>query len=177
MKKELRKKIRLRVSLLSELDKAEASLRLCDEIGGTKEWSEASDVLLYMALPDEISLQPLLDQAYESGKRIWLPVVRGEELELRLFDPTRLTIKSKYKILEPTDDALVLDDHSKLSLALIPGRAFTNEGHRMGRGKGFYDRLLPQISCPKWGVGFTCQRVEEIPMDSWDVVLDCVYFA
>jgi len=45
----------------------------------------------------------------------------------------------------------------------------------MGRGKGYYDRMLAELNCPKWGVAFHCQMVKELPTDPWDVRLDRIF--
>ena len=144
-KQELRKQIKQEIQKLSAADRDTASLFVCLQILGTAEWQQANTVLLYNALPDEINLQLLIDDARGSGKEIILPdqsasapVIPGEVL-------------------------------SEVDLAIIPGRAFTRNGKRLGRGGGWYDRLLPQLKCPKWGVCFGTQIKKDIPTDEWDV--------
>ena len=64
-------------------------------------------------------------------------------------------------------------DYDKIDLALVPGMAFDAAGHRLGRGKGYYDRFLgehPHIY--KIGVCFPFQRVAEVPSEAHDVVMD-----
>jgi 5-formyltetrahydrofolate cyclo-ligase len=61
-----------------------------------------------------------------------------------------------------------------LDLALVPGVGFDLMGRRLGRGKGFYDRLLAGISGIKCGVAFDEQIVDEIPTESHDVHLNCI---
>ena len=108
-------------------------------------------MLLYEALPDEVDLGLLLQDAQDSGKRVLMP--------------------------QPSADAPSLETSQleQVDLAIIPGRAFTQEGARMGRGKGYYDRLIPSLHCPKWGVAFGCQLVKKIPTDEWDQPLDKVF--
>lgn len=57
-------------------------------------------------------------------------------------------------------------------LALVPGRAFDRRGYRLGRGGGTFDRLLVGLSCPKIGVAFSCQLVDELPVEAHDVRMD-----
>ena len=73
---------------------------------------------------------------------------------------------------EPTADAEPLSGLEDTDLAIIPGRAFTESGARMGRGKGYYDRMLKDLTCPKIGVAFRCQLVDDLPTDSWDIPMD-----
>ena len=105
-------------------------------------------------------------------KRIILPVVVGDELELRLYTgPQDLTISS-YGIAEPTGE--LFTEYHSIDLAIIPGMAFDRFGHRLGRGKGYYDKLLPHISCLKVGICFSFQIVEEVPTDALDISMDVI---
>lgn len=144
-KQELRKQIKQEIQKLSAADRDTASLFVCLQILGTAEWQQANTVLLYNALPDEINLQLLIDDARGSGKEIILPD------------------QSANAPVIPTE---VL---AEVNLAIIPGRAFTRNGKRLGRGGGWYDRLLSQLKCPKWGVAFACQIKKDIPTDEWDI--------
>lgn len=74
---------------------------------------------------------------------------------------------------------MVLGDHQLTEkvvpdLLLVPGLAFTKQGHRLGRGKGYYDRYLEKYSGQKWGICFENQIVENIPMDEFDVPMNLV---
>lgn len=133
---------------------------------------EARTVLAYMAISGEVQLHPAFARWQDMGKRIAIPLVRGDELIPMAYDSAKL--KAGYKgILEPADDAepVALDE---IDLVLVPGVAFTPEGFRLGRGKGFYDRLLPKLKCPKFGVCFSFRIVPQLPVDPWDVQLDKV---
>ena len=149
-KKEIRELIKTKISKMKPAERDTASLYVCLQVIGTPEWQEAETVLLYEALPDEVDLTLLIQDAEGSGKHVIRP--------------------------KPTADAPAIAPEllQKVDLAIIPGRAFTPEGDRMGRGKGYYDRLLPSLHCPKWGAAFACQMLKEIPTDEWDVKLDKV---
>ena len=62
----------------------------------------------------------------------------------------------------------------EIDLAVIPGVAFDRYGHRLGRGKGYYDRLLPQIPAPKVGICFPFQLIEEVPAEAFDFRMDTI---
>ena len=89
----------------------------------------------------------------------------------------KLAVSEGFHIVEPTDDApeLLPSDFNKIDLAIIPGRAFTMDGDRMGRGKGYYDRFLAQTTCTTFGVGFSCQLVDSLPVDEWDRKMSKVF--
>ena len=61
-----------------------------------------------------------------------------------------------------------------IDLAVIPGMAFDRDGHRLGRGKGFYDKLLPGIKCRKIGLCFSFQLADSVPIEPHDIVMDMV---
>lgn len=176
-KEELRKQIKQEIKKLSDADRDTQSLYVCLQVIGTAEWQQAETVLLYAAMHDEINLQLLIDDARGSGKTVILPVVNGDTLLLRKYDPQHFEVQGKFKIEEPTEECEELSDLSKIDLAIIPGRAFSRKGHRMGRGKGYYDKLLPEMKCPKWGVCFTCQLQKMVPCDEWDVRMNKVVTA
>ena len=66
-------------------------------------------------------------------------------------------------------------EFDKIDIAIIPGMAFDRNHNRLGRGKGFYDRLLPKIKAPKIGICFSFQVVDEVPVDELDIPLDEVW--
>lgn len=120
-------------------------------------------VLLFHSLPDEVCTHTLIER-YSSSKQIILPTVVGSSLELHRFDGTFST--GAFGISEANGP--LLTDLSTIDLAVIPGVAFDLSGNRLGRGKGYYDRLLPHLTCPLLGVCFPFQLVESIPVEPHD---------
>ena len=103
-------------------------------------------------------------------------IVSGEEmiLEVRELAPWQLAL-GRWGIWEPTDEAPLLSDYSRLDLVVVPGVAFSSDGKRLGRGKSFYDRFLPLVPRAAFvGVCYPCQVVEQIPADPWDIGMDIV---
>jgi len=173
-KKELRKYIKSQVSSISSEDREVLSKSVTESILITPEWKKAEEVFLFSSIPDEIDTKYLIESALSENKRVILPVIRGEEIDLYYYDSNKIVVGT-FGILEPSTDsekATVGD----IDLAIIPGRAFTKEGKRLGRGKGYYDRLLPSLSCLKWGICYPCQIVDDIAVDPWDIPMDKVFF-
>lgn len=132
-------------------------------------------VLLYHSLPDEVNTHSLIRELRQKGKKVILPTVVGDELELHEYvDDSSLALSSSYNIQE--SNGPLLSDYESIDLAIIPGMAFTVAGDRLGRGKGYYDRLLPHLSCPLWGLAFDFQIVEEIPVEPHDIRMDRVIY-
>ena len=89
--------------------------------------------------------------------------------------PPEQLAPGRWGIWEPTDEAPLLSDYSRLDLVVVPGVAFSSDGRRLGRGKSFYDRFLPLVPRAAFvGVCYPCQVVEQIPADPWDIGMDIV---
>ena len=92
----------------------------------------------------------------------------------QILPPGQLAL-GRWGIWEPTDEAPLLSDYSRLDLVVVPGVAFSSDGKRLGRGKSFYDRFLPLVPRAAFvGVCYPCQVVEQIPADPWDIGMDIV---
>ena len=174
-KKELRAEIRRRKARYSReaLDAFSAAIaeRLLQHprLTGTE-----GAVLLYHALPDEVDLNRLLTP---QGTELLLPKVTGpDSMELRRYLSPEHLQTGAYGIQEPTGPLFA--DYDRITTAIMPGMAFDREGHRLGRGKGYYDRLLPQLKrAYKIGVCFPFQYfTSPIPTTETDVAMDEVIF-
>lgn len=164
-KAELRRHIRLLKSETASSREAESEA-VTAIVKNLPAWRNARTILLYSSIEGELDTTSLLST---EGKDFILPVVEGNTLTLRRYNPIHL--KKGYKgIMEPTEDAPTVSA-KVIELALIPGVAFDRNCHRMGRGKGFYDRLLPDLSCPVIGLALSCQLVDEVPVEEHDVQL------
>ena len=127
-------------------------------------------VMLYHSLPDEVDTHCFIEQ-WARKKQIVLPVVVGNELELRLYTgPQDLSIGA-YGIEEPTGTLFL---HPELiTCIVVPGVAFDRKGNRLGRGKGYYDRLLPHLThAYRIGLCFPFQYIDVVPAEPFDIRMD-----
>lgn len=132
----------------------------------------ASTVLLYHSLKDEVDTHEFI-RKWSRKKRILLPVVVGDDLELRIYTGPKDMAIGAYGIDEPTGE--LFTDYAAIDFIAVPGVAFDRSGNRLGRGKGYYDRLLPRIpSAYKAGICFPFQLVEEVPAEAFDIRMDKV---
>lgn len=134
-------------------------------------FQEASVVLIYYSMKDEVDTKMLIGK-YSREKTFLLPVVVGQELIVREFCSEQNMTLSSYGIWEPAGNSFV--DFDKIDLVVVPGVAFDRNLNRMGRGKGFYDRLLPALKCPKVGLCFDFQLFDRIPADERDAKMNMV---
>ncbi len=147
-KSEVRQEIRRRKAASSAEERALLSREVTAKLVATPQWQHAHTVLLYHSLPDEVATHDLITEALSAGKRVLLPVVVGDDLELRFLPTPDSLREGAFHILEPTGAPFT--DYAAIDLAVIPGVAFTPDGRRLGRGRGYYDRLLARFSTPSF---------------------------
>lgn len=173
--KECKKNLRKEIAALKKMHdvqwKKAASDIIAARLADMELFQKSDTILLYHALPDEVQTLGLLDRFYKE-KRILIPLVKGDDLILKLYDPAKIVPGYK-NIPEPSEDAVTVSPE-EVELAVVPGVAFDPSCNRLGRGKGFYDRLIPHMNCPLVGVGYQFQVVESIPCESFDRKLDMV---
>lgn len=170
-KEDIRRIIRARKALLSEIERIDAADRAFSRLEQSAAFIMAERILMYHSLPDELSTRRFLDK-WTGMKEFFLPRVNGLNLEILPYDRSRLSLGS-FQIEEPTGDETVsLDD---IDLVVVPAVAYDPAGNRVGRGKGYYDRLLgPGCRATTVGVCYDFQLVDEIETDPYDVPVDIV---
>ena len=177
-KQEIRQNIREQFRNMTAEELQTASDPVCrkifDRINRTS--GSVSTVLAYCSLRDELCTESLISELFSSGYAVLLPVVSGNDIILKKYYGADSLKPGAFGILEPVGETFGQDRYSEIDLALIPGRAFTMDGKRLGRGKGYYDRLLPALSCPRIGVCFPFQIVDDIPCEPHDMLMDEIIF-
>ncbi len=185
-KLEIRKQIG-RILKEHKEDLAAESKRICNSIIAAEPYKNASTILAYMALPDEVDLSIVIKQALKDGKTVFLPHVypNTSKMEFFQFTDTTPTVEGAFGIKEPqftydTPSFLSTNANKTNCLVLVPGRAFTKQGDRLGRGKGFYDIYLePHKNSPtikKAGICFPLQVLPELPTAPYDIKMDLLFF-
>lgn len=144
----------------------------CELLRSQPLWRDSRTLLLYAPTPDEVDIWPLFETALAAGKQILLPRYSTErgEYEVREIATKDEICVGRFGIREPSPKCRPLASNL-LDLIMVPGIAFDLQGHRLGRGKGFYDRLLATLQGAKCGVAFDRQIVPELPIAPHDVVL------
>jgi 5-formyltetrahydrofolate cyclo-ligase len=151
-------------------EREEASSAIHDRIMRLKEWQDAETVLLYAPLPDEPDVERLFDQS----KRICFPRFKVDrDYQSAIVETVQDLVVGKFGIKEPPPKANEVGG-SSIDITLVPGLAFDEDCNRLGRGRGFYDRWLPQLSGVKIGIGFDHQLIGAVPNEPHDHQLDMV---
>lgn len=143
------------------------------QVEALEAFRRASTVLLYWSMEDEVQTHDFVNRWYKE-KRVLLPCVDGDDLRLRQYTgPECLKAGEQFGIGEPTGPEYTNLD--SVELIIVPGVAFDRTGNRMGRGRGFYDRLLKSTpNAYKVGVAFDFQVVDSVPVEEFDVKMDKV---
>ena len=152
-KSDIRKQIKSLVRGLSAEQRRCEAERLLRLIAEEPNFQSAQRVLIYNPLPDEIDVLPIL-QKYKAQKQFFMPVV-ADDNTLKILPYTDEQKIGAYGIGEPVGTEFI--DISTIDLVIVPGVGFTADGYRLGRGKGYYDRLLSGAKTYKIGVCYTCQ--------------------
>lgn len=174
-KKELRKQIRAAKQAVPFCEKLQRSVGIMQQVELLPRFIEAETVLLYWSMSDEVQTHDFVNRWYDK-KRLLLPCVDGDDLRLRQYTgPECLQAGEQFGIGEPTGPEFT--DLDKVQLIIVPGVAFDRQGNRMGRGRGFYDRLLKSTpNAYKVGVAFDFQMIDIVPTEPFDVPMDEVIF-
>lgn len=142
-------------------------LQMCDG------WAQAGRVVaMFGGMATEPDLLPLLPWLAERGVPVAFFAIEEGVMVPCLVPDHQALVRGKLGVLEPVRAGRVLVDLAALRTVLMPGLAFSSaNGARLGRGKGFYDRVLAQAhpDCQRIGVCFHLQMLDVLPCEAHDV--------
>lgn len=170
-----RREARLAMEGLSLGQAAEDSQAVCRLILESTAWQEAGQAMLYMPISGEIDVKALIENGLETGKTIALPRFSVEKNGYGACAIANLgdLVPGKFGIPEPSPGSQKMDT-KQLDLAIVGGVAFDGLGGRLGRGGGFFDRLLADIPAKICGVCFDQQVYSDVPLQRHDVKMDMI---
>ncbi len=169
----LRAEIRRVFENTGPADRKRWSEELCALIAGEERTVTARKVMAFYPLGDEPDIRPLLEGFLSAGRRVFLPETRDGDMILREYTGPGDLKKGAFGISVPCGG--VFGRYGEIDLALVPGRAFSRDGRRLGRGGGYYDRFLPRLSRAwKRGVCFPFQITDVVPCGEHDIKMDHV---
>ncbi len=164
----LRREMRARREHLSSDFARQASLAALANLQQTPEWQQASQIALFASFAGEIPTQPVFDAACKAGKRVRFPRMEFSSaaqsplsfVEVERWEDLRA---GRWGVPEPAPEQVAQALNATM-LVLVPGLAFDCQGHRLGMGKGYYDRALAILGLPvRFGFAFEFQIVDTVP--------------
>lgn len=172
----LRREMKQRLGALDPEARGARSRRLVQCLASLPEWKTARSVLLFAPLPAEPDLDILWAAGHLADKRCAYPRVEGERLTV--FEVTALTrlVAGPWSLREPPRQSGTPLSPAGFDVVLVPGLAFTKDGKRLGRGGGYYDRLLAETGSKprKIGCAFEFQILDDLPTEGHDAPVDDV---
>jgi len=162
-----------RLNLSKEMVR-DCSLKLCANLCDYTEYKEADCVLFYAAIQNEIELDPLMEDALKTGKHVYLPKTFGDDMIFYRIQSLNELVPGQFGVPEPTNFDCPYDEGD--AVCFVPGVAFSKSGHRIGYGKGYYDRFLSSfVQIHSVGVGFHFQFESDFEAEPHDVKLDILF--
>lgn len=148
--------------------------RIGTRVARLPEFKAAKTLLLYAPIHGEVDTHGIFERARQHGKQVAFPRVNGELLEAVLVKDWAELQRGNFGVLEPAARKRLTI--AKIDVVFVPGIAFDLKGHRLGYGKGFYDRFLARLKpgAEKIGLAYEFQVVDSLPVETHDVDLDAV---
>ena len=173
-KSAIRRQLHEKLRAMTDADRQAKGLAATGFLAASPEFAAARIVMLYLTAAQELDTTPLALRCWQSGKTVVVPKVSWDQRRMLPVEITSLQTRMTTTgpgVREPVSGQPM--PVNLLDLVIVPGLGFTPDGHRIGRGMGFYDRFLAQpdfigVSC---GLGFEDQIVPELPVLDHDIPL------
>ena len=174
----LRREVRERLAEMTDDDRRTDGDAIARAVWSLPRVAESRTLLLFASMPEEVPTAEIHREARRRGIEVAYPRVlaeRGDMTLHRVESESDLVVGGRYGIREPAAHCPVVPIH-RIDAALIPGLAWDREGNRLGRGAGYYDRLLGNAEWRAFecGLFFSIQEVAAMPRDAWDRPLDAI---
>jgi len=173
-KEELRQQLLDQRKAISEVEFKRASQQIIQRLRQQTEFEQAKTIHCYVSMNDrrEVDTHAFLKEMIEEEKNVVVPVTNFQDgtlthVALPSFDVLEA---NKWGVPEPNGGREV--SPQKLELVIVPMVAGDERGNRIGYGEGFYDRFLSQVDCPKIGLIFEQNVIDQLPVEDFDVRLD-----
>jgi 5-formyltetrahydrofolate cyclo-ligase len=170
-KDELRLRLRAVRKALPREAQERRSRAICERVLALPAFEQARTVLGYVAMAGEADPRLLLERAWQDGKIVALPRIAGSSpgMTLHRVERTDAMEQSNFHFEQPPQSAPLIEP-AKVDLVLVPALAADERGYRIGWGKGYYDRLLPNMpQATSATLIYDFQLLAEVPDTPGDV--------
>ena len=176
-KTELRQRYLEKRKAIPKETKAAADAAICRRIAATVSFRFADTVMMYSARPSEIDLSELVNIALAQGKRVAFPrcIPDAPLMNFHIVEDISSMQKGSFSIMEPPTDCPVwTPTDADKAICIIPGVLFDPKGHRVGYGKGYYDRYLSDKTVQRIGVVYDDFILPNLPHGRYDLAVDLI---
>ncbi len=152
------------------------STAICARVNALVQWRQAEIVHCYVgALPGEVRTERLIEGALRDHKRVICPRIRPHgQLDHREVTELSQLTDSAFGLQEPDPELCAPGDADSAEIVVVPGVAFSADGHRLGMGGGYYDRFLSQSENLRIALAYEMQLVDTIPRVNHDEPVDLI---
>ncbi|MBI2549748.1 5-formyltetrahydrofolate cyclo-ligase [Candidatus Woesearchaeota archaeon] len=176
VKQQIRETIREKRDAMTREEVESKSAAIAAKLQQLEEYAGAKTVLFYAAKGNEAQTKKLINDALKSGKKVLLPITNTAAGELEVAEIRDYSSDLKpgaFGIMEPKRRSAV--DEEEIDVVIVPGVAFDKDGHRLGYGLGYYDKLLHRLAkAAEIGLAYDFQVVEKLPRESHDRPMDAI---
>ena len=178
-KEQIRKDMAKAVNGLTERQRTERTRAIESRLFDFANFLEARIVLLYVDSDCEVRTKSILRRAYDFSKIVALPCFDAERRKMAILkvDSLDKDLQSGARgVMEPNPERCKPVPLNKVDIAIIPGQAFDEKGGRVGSGRGYYDRFIPELPATtrKVALAFEEQILPLIPTESHDRHVDII---
>lgn len=176
-KAEVRAEIKDRLLSQNKEEKREKDSIIKEKLSSLPEFKEAKTVGFYVSLASEVDTEALIDEALRAGKTVVVPVMDGDDLKFHRIEDRKADLaEGPCGILQPDKSREKLFPKDRMDVVIVPGVAFSKEGARLGKGRGFYDRFLKDLPhrVKRIGLAYDLQIIQDLPVAPHDVPVDTV---
>jgi 5-formyltetrahydrofolate cyclo-ligase len=181
LKKEIREAILQEKAAFPKAVAKEKSLAIFNILKEMELYKNADNVMVYITLENEneVSTEFLIDDLFDRGKRVFVPLTVHKTKELivsELKDLEEDLEVGNFGVMEPKKETTRPVEPSILDLVIVPGVAFDREGFRIGHGAGYYDRFLPGLSkkTATVSLAFDMQLIDKVPTCCHDIAVEYI---
>lgn len=139
---------------------------------------KAKNIFLFASLPSEVQIFDLIKKCLKDNKNVAIPFItdsaKGEMVATKINSISHLT-KGYYNILTAKKEELAIMNKEEMDVVIVPALALDKDGHRMGLGKGFYDRFLKGIKAKKIAPIFSLFVIDNLIYEGHDALVDKIY--
>lgn len=169
--------MRTRLATQSAADVHAKSAAIWERLSVLGEFTNAKRLLAYVSAGSEVDTHGLIRQLLAMGRNVCVPQFEITKKyyvasELRDFDADLAA--GEFGILEPKPEAIRPAASDQIDAALVPGLAFDETGNRLGRGMGYFDRLLQEVHGTRIALAFDFQLLDEVPAEAHDARMDFI---
>ena len=177
-KADVRGQVKAKLAAMTAQQQHDASAAACRRLVELNAFQDASIVMLYMPMANEVDLTPAAIRCFQAGKTVCVPSVNWQRkymnaVEVHSFDDHIMEL-DEHGLRTPRDGTPI--PTNLIDLVVVPGLAFDAHGHRLGRGGGYYDRFLSKLkrSATSIGLAFDVQMIDQVPINQDDVSVKVV---